>query len=98
MNKIQKWLIHKLGGVCSTEITKPIIIDRPVDIIPVRAVVRTEKNRDYERYIEKHKEILFRGIVGELWTSNLVDIKEFDMGDGRVELMARVDVVRGEQE
>ena len=96
MNKIQKWLIYKLGGVCSTNLAKPIIINRPVDIIPVRAVIRTEKNRDYERYIEKHKEILFRELVGELRTSNLVDIKEFDMGNGRVELMARVDVVRGD--
>lgn len=97
MNKIHKWLIHKLGGVCSIDL-KPTIINRPVDIIPVCSVLRAEKGRDYERYIEHHKEILFRGLVGELRTSNLVDIKEFDMGDGRVELMARVDVVRGEQE
>lgn len=43
MNKIHKWLIHKLGGVCSTDLAKPTIINRPVDIIPVQAVIRTEK-------------------------------------------------------
>lgn len=98
MNKIHKWLIHKLGGVCSTDLAKPTIINIPVDIIPVQAVIRTEKNRDYERYIEYHKEILFRGLVEKLRTSNLVNIKEVDMGDGSVGLMAKVDVVRGEQE
>lgn len=96
MNKIQKWLIHKLGGVSELPLSEPKIIHKPFKIEPICAVHHISRD-EYEYSKNICKDVIAKEIAEELLESNLIDIRKFNTTDGNIEIRAKVYVVRGKQ-
>lgn len=94
MDRIRKWLIHKLGGVYKLPTTEPFVVYKSHNIVPVVSVFRI--GNDYYDD-EFYKEELSRMIASELLKSGLINIDRYYVGDGITEFRAKVYVLRGEQ-
>lgn len=98
MNKIQKWLIHKLGGFSELPLSEPKIVRKPYKIEPICSVLCFRYGRYEHCLSDVYKETLADGIARELLKGNLMDIRKLTTNDGTIELRAKVYVVRGEHE
>ena len=95
MNKIQKWLIHKLGGITKPPISEPFVVTQRVDIIPICSVLAFRNEQYHKEHISYYKKILADKLGKELLEHILIE--EVTMHNGVVELRAKVSVVKGEQ-
>lgn len=95
MNKIQKWLIHKLGGFSELPLSEPNIVQKPCNIVPIHAVHHIGRD-EYEYFAHVYKDVIAKEIAEELLKNSLIDIRKSDMIDGNIEVRAKVCVVRGD--
>lgn len=97
MNKIQKWLIRKLGGFSERPLPEPKIVQKPCKIVTICAVHIISRD-EYKYFKNICKYVIAKEIAEELLESNLIDIRKFNTPDGNIEIRAKAYVVRGEQE
>lgn len=96
MDRIRKWLIHKLGGITKPPISEPFVVTQRVDIIPICSVLAFRNGQYHKEHISYYKEMLADKLGKELMEHILIE--EVTMHNGDVELRAKVSVVRGEEE
>lgn len=97
MNKIRKWLIHKLGGFSELPQSKPNIVQKVCKIESIDAVHILSRD-EYEYFKNICKDVIAKEIAEELLEKGLIDIRKLNTTDGNIEIRAKVYAVRGEQE
>ena len=95
MDRIRKWLIHKLGGFSELPIREPnIVMQKTCDVIPVAYKLRVGKD-EYLRFPSYYEEKICKEIMEGLLENKLIYIKQKDdIENCAVEVIAKVYAVK----
>lgn len=95
MNKVQKWLINKLGGFSELPIHESnIVTQKTYDVIPVLSKLKVRKD-DYLRFPNYYEEKVCREIIEGLLKNKLINIEQKeDIENCAVEVVAKVYAVK----
>ena len=95
MNKIQKWLIHKLGGFSELPIYEPnIVAQKTCDVIPIASRLRVGKD-EYFKFPSYYEEKICKEIMGGLLENKLIHIEQKeDMKNCAIDIFAKVYAVK----
>ena len=95
MDRIRKWLIHKLGGFSELPIREPnIVMQKTCDVIPIISRLRVIKD-DYFKFPSYYEEKVCKEIVEGLLENKLIHIEQReDIENCAIEVVAKVYAVK----
>lgn len=95
MDRIRKWLIHKLGGFSEYPIHRPnFVTQETYDVIPVLSKLKIRKD-DYLKFPNYYEEKVCREIIEGLLKNKLINIEQKeDIENCAVEVVAKVYAVK----
>ena len=95
MDKVRKWLIHKLGGFSELPIREPnIVMQKTFDVIPIVYRLRVGKD-EYFKFPSYYEEKVCQEITEGLLENKLIHIEQKDdMENCTIEVVAKVYAVK----
>ena len=95
MDRIRKWLIHKLGGFSEQPIHRPnFVTQETCDVIPIVCRLKVGKD-EFLKFSSYYEEKVCREIVEGLLDNNLIYIEQKDdIENCAVEVVAKVYAVK----
>lgn len=95
MDRVRKWLIHKLGGFSEYPIYRPnFVTQETCDVIPIAYRLKVGKDQ-FLKFSGYYEEKICREIVEGLLDNNLIYIEQKDdIENCAVEIVAKVYAVK----